>query len=105
MRKEIGDTSVNASMDRTFIHPKTGEPTTMDTSAIGKRATELVKRQAVPNKSDRAIADELGISHQTVGRARQELTGPSGPVDERIGQDGKSYSVRQRVTMLKRPFQ
>jgi hypothetical protein len=42
-----------------------------------------------PEKSDRAIAAELGMSHQTVMRAR-EATGPDGPVDQpRVGLDGK----------------
>src|ERR1700730_17620325 len=41
-------------------------------------------------KSDRAIAADLNIGHQTVGRARKELTGPYGPVVERTGLDGKT---------------
>jgi|SRR5450631_1843898 hypothetical protein len=61
------------------------------------RAAQAVK--ANPGKSDRAIAVDLGIGHQTVGRARRESHGPDGPPDdERTGQDGKSYSIRQRIT-------
>ncbi len=54
------------------------------------RAAEAIK--ANPQKSDRAIADEIGVSHQTVGRAREEATGPHGPVEEprRVGLDGKA---------------
>jgi hypothetical protein len=53
------------------------------------RAAEAVA--ANPEKSDRAIAAELGdISHVTVGKARKEATGNQLPVDERIGLDGKT---------------
>jgi hypothetical protein len=59
------------------------------------RAAEAIK--ANPGKSDRAIAADLGIGKNTVMRARQ--AGPDGPPEhERIGRDGKSYSIRQRVT-------
>jgi hypothetical protein len=59
------------------------------------RAAEAIK--ANPGKSDRAIAADIGISHPTVAKARAELGGNNLP-PERTGQDGKSYSVRQRVT-------
>lgn len=55
------------------------------------RAAQAIK--ANPTRSDRSIAAELGIDHKTVGKARGEFSPP-----ERIGQDGKSYSIRQRVT-------
>ena len=45
-------------------------------------------------KSDRAIAADLNIGYQTVGRARKELTGPYGPVVERTGLDGKTRRLR-----------
>jgi hypothetical protein len=54
----------------------------------GQRAKDAVKRN--PNKSDRAIADELGVGHQTVARARKKSTGPDGPVQKRTGKDGKA---------------
>ena len=52
------------------------------------RAAEAIR--ANPHKSDRAIAADLGIHNSTVSRVRN-----SGP--DRVGQDGKSYSIRQRV--------
>jgi hypothetical protein len=42
-----------------------------------------------PEKSDRAIAKETGIPRATLQRARKS-TGPNGPVEKRIGLDGKS---------------
>jgi hypothetical protein len=58
------------------------------------RAAEAIK--ANPGKSDRAIAADIGVSHPTVAKARSELGGNNLP-PERTGQDGKSYSVRQRT--------
>ena len=52
----------------------------------GERAARAVA--ASPEKSDRAIAAELGVSHTTVQNARK-ATGNHLPVDERIGLDGK----------------
>lgn len=52
----------------------------------GERAKKAV--EANPEKSDRAIAAELGVGKDTVRRAR-EATGAHAPVDERIGLDGK----------------
>jgi hypothetical protein len=57
------------------------------------RAAEAVK--ATPEKSDRAIAAEIGVDHKTVGAARKELTGENSPV-ERIGLDGKTRKMPQR---------
>jgi hypothetical protein len=54
------------------------------------RAAEAIK--ANPNRSDRAIAADIGVDHKTVGKARGDNSPP-----ERIGQDGKSYSIRQRT--------
>ena len=42
-----------------------------------------------PEKSDRAIAAEIGVSHPTVAKARRETTGKDFPVDTRVGLDGK----------------
>ena len=43
-----------------------------------------------PGKSDRLIAAELGVGSNTVRRARQKTTAPSGgAVETRIGKDGK----------------
>jgi hypothetical protein len=56
------------------------------------RATEAVK--AHPEKSDRALAEEIGVGRSTIQRARQS-GGPCGPPErespERVGRDGKNY--------------
>lgn len=71
--------------------------------AKSTRAAEAVK--ANPGKSNRAIAEEIGTSEGTVRQVRRdyapmhidnEATWPAG--FKREGKDGKSYSVRQRVT-------
>jgi len=58
------------------------------------RASEAIA--ANPDKSDRAIAEELGVSPTTVGKARGAQVSSSGHVTERTGRDGKQYSVKQR---------
>jgi hypothetical protein len=42
-----------------------------------------------PEKSSRAIAAEIGVGRKTVDRARAKATGPRGPVEKRVGLDGK----------------
>ena len=54
------------------------------------RAAEAIK--ANPEKSDRAIAADLGVDPMTVNKARREL-GVEHSTPERIGRDGKSYTV------------
>jgi hypothetical protein len=57
-----------------------------------QRRELLVKLVAAqPEKSDRAIAKEVGTAHTTVARARKqaEATGAVAPVDKRRGADGK----------------
>ena len=58
------------------------------------RAAQAIK--ANPKRSDRAIAEEIGVSRMTVGRAREESSVPD--VTERIRSEGRSFAVRQRVT-------
>lgn len=61
------------------------------------RAAEAIK--ANPGKSDGAIATDLGVTRQTVSNARKQVANDLPPdEDERVGRDGKSYSIRQRVT-------
>ncbi len=56
------------------------------------RALEAIR--ANPQKSNRAIADEIGVSKDTVRRAR-EATGDQSLTDKpRVGQDGKIYPAR-----------
>lgn len=52
----------------------------------GKRAEEAIA--ASPEKSDRAIAEEIGVDHKTVSKARKR-TGDQSPVAKRTGRDGK----------------
>jgi hypothetical protein len=53
------------------------------------RAAEAIK--ADPEKSNRAIAADIGVDHKTVGAAR-EAGGESFPTsDTRVGRDGKNY--------------
>jgi hypothetical protein len=56
------------------------------------RAAEAIK--ANPQKSDRAIAQEIGVSAMTVGRVR-EAAGVTNVTPARTGQDGNS--IRQRA--------
>jgi hypothetical protein len=57
------------------------------------RAKEAIKTN--PEKSDRSIAKELGISQPTVSAARHEL-GDKYLSPERHGLDDKTYSVRSK---------
>lgn len=52
------------------------------------------------DKSDRAIAADLGIDHKTVGKARRS-TGDYSPVDTRVGLDGKVRKMPRRSTKTK----
>ena len=54
-----------------------------------QRAAEAIA--ANPQKSNRAIADEIGVSEPTVRRARQ---GASSDASEREGKDGKTYNLK-----------
>lgn len=56
----------------------------------GQRAATAIAHN--PQKSDRAIAAELGIDHKTVGKARKS-TGEYSPVEKRTGKDGKARRV------------
>jgi hypothetical protein len=56
-------------------------------------AAEAVR--ANPEKSDREIAADLGISPTTVGKARQDQVSTDGHVTDRDGRDGKSYPAKQ----------
>jgi hypothetical protein len=60
--------------------------------------------EANPEKSDRAIAAELGVGHATVSRARAVVSGETGEPGvsgetprKRVGKDGKRYSAKAKV--------
>jgi hypothetical protein len=55
-----------------------------------------------PEKSSRAIAAEIGVGRKTVDRARAKATGPRGPVEKRIGKDGKARRLPKRRVQLQR---
>jgi hypothetical protein len=55
-----------------------------------KRAEQAIA--ANPDKSDRAIADEIGVGKDTVRRVRK-ATGAHAPVGKRVGKDGKARKV------------
>jgi hypothetical protein len=59
--------------------------------SAGKRAEDAVA--ANPEKSNRAIAKEIGGNHTTVGRARKKLGGTNVPPEKRTGGNGKKYEV------------
>jgi hypothetical protein len=62
-----------------------------------ERAAKAVAEH--PEKSDRAIAEEIGVSHPTVAKARREAaTGNDLPVEKsRIGKDGKTRKLPNRI--------
>jgi hypothetical protein len=57
----------------------------------GKRAEEAVA--ANPEKSDRAIAEEIGVSQPTVSRARKRAVDTDVSTEKRTGKDGKKYKA------------
>jgi hypothetical protein len=61
--------------------------------------TEALKEH--PEKSDRMIAEELGVDHKTVGAARNQL-GNYSPVAKRVGRDGKARRQPRRLTKTRR---
>jgi hypothetical protein len=62
----------------------------------GKRAEEAVA--ANPEKSDRAIAEEIGVSQPTVSRARKRSVDTDVSTEKRTGKDGKKYKVSKPKT-------
>ena len=60
------------------------------------RAADAIR--ANPGRSNVAIAEVAGLSEATVRRARQRPGSSNDDPEERVGRDGKSYSLRQRVT-------
>lgn len=65
------------------------------------RAAEAIK--ANPQKSNRAIADDLGVSEGTVRSARNSGAQDYAPEAERTGRDGKSYPVAQKPKQQRGP--
>lgn len=59
----------------------------------GKLAAKAI--EANPDKSDRAIAAEIGVGKMTVSRARKS-TAPFGTVERRKGRDGRTRVMPKR---------
>src|SRR6516162_6083805 len=64
---------------------------------VPARARAVAVLTEHPEKSDRAIAAEIGVGHATVSRARSTV--PDETVDERIGRDGKVRRLPRRRSM------
>jgi hypothetical protein len=58
-----------------------------------QRAAEAVA--ANPEKSDRAIAEDIGVGHATVSRARSTVSGET--VEKRVGKDGKARRLPKKA--------
>ena len=65
------------------------------TCRVPKRTRAADAIAANPQKSNRALAEELGVSDMTVKRARDE-SGATHVAPEREGRDGKTYTVPKR---------
>src|SRR5262245_55175690 len=64
-------------------------------------AAEAIK--ASPQKSDRAIAKEIGVSNVTVSKARKDATVNQLTVDKRVGLDGKVRRMPKSKPVLEIP--
>jgi hypothetical protein len=61
-------------------------------------AAAAVADPANAGKSNRKLADELGVSYKTIERARQESVGTFVPTESRLGRDRKTYKARKPRT-------
>lgn len=76
------------------VRPSCGCGANFEYVSPGELAAKAVKDN--PEKSNRAIADDLGVGSNTVRRARQ-ATAPNGAVDgKRTGRDGKARKMPRR---------
>jgi hypothetical protein len=66
----------------------------------GLRAAQAIA--ASPDKSDRAIAQEIGVGRETVRRARKS-TAPHEAVAKRTGKDGKSRELPRKAKAVSLP--
>jgi hypothetical protein len=68
-----------------------------DDATIARRTLRIVRKAANPKKSNRAIAEEVGVSVMTVGRARK-ATATDVAVAKTVGRDGKriDHDVKRR---------
>lgn len=77
------------------------EPTVREPSALDRAAEAITTH---PEKSDRALATEIGVSHQTIKRARERAKTADGDVtddvtvDGRVGRDGRRRKLPGRAS-------
>ena len=64
-----------------------------------KKAVEAIAVN--PEKSNRVIAEEIGVSDMTVGRARKTVATRNVATERRIGKDGKSYKSHPGPEILR----
>ncbi|MCA6097637.1 hypothetical protein [Bradyrhizobium australafricanum] len=65
-------------------------------SAVAKAAIEIN-----PAMSDRAIAETVGVSKDTIRRARDQLAQDE-PVEKRVGKDGKARKMPEQLAIASR---
>jgi hypothetical protein len=68
---------------------------------VSERAAAAVKKS--PDKSNRMIAADTGLSKDTVRRARKKAVGASAPTEKRTGKDGKSYKAAKSAKIIPSP--
>ena len=73
----------------------------MRRSSADRRRAVLMALAARPGLSDRAIAEQVGVDHKTVGQVRANWG--NSPVDRRVGLDGKSRPAPVGRTPPDRP--
>jgi hypothetical protein len=76
-----------------------GQPAVQEMMAYADERADCFHDQANPQKSNRAIAEEIGADEKTVRKARADQSAPEEA--ERIGRDDKSYPATQT---LKQPL-
>jgi hypothetical protein len=87
LRCSVCDASASASCDCGAAYVPAGE-----------RAALAIA--ANPEKSDRAIAADIGVDHKTVAKARR-APGEKSPPAKRTGKDGKSYPAKPKPKKTK----
>lgn len=62
--------------------------------SANEHAAKAIARN--PNKSNRAIAADVGISDKTVAKARRKTGAEKSAPEKRAGKDGKSYPAKRK---------
>ncbi len=69
------------------------EQTSLRRSNADKRKAVQLALEAFPDRSDRAIADHVGVDGKTVASVRQELTAELPQSGKRTGRDGRTIDI------------